>query len=197
MNFQRGRASRPRVVLLAWSAAASRKPAARFFSAGRVGRATRPGRGKTGVRLTGLRAPGTQPGNSPAARRSYFMHPTEKTHPRYVLSKGSWMGFAWLTAHNNLGYRCGYVRVPKGHPWHGLEYENVPASAHGGFTYAEADTDGGWWVGFDCAHHGDGPDPELKPRVTAFFPSAGRVWSTADVEEECKAICEQAAAVHP
>lgn len=67
------------------------------------------------------------------------------------------------------GHWCGYVQVPEGHPWFGLDYDECHRadedylSVHGGLTYGEekvphGDENGdpvGWWVGFDCAHLGD------------------------------------------
>lgn len=62
---------------------------------------------------------------------------------------------------------CGYVAVPKDHPWHGKAYqdaegEDVPS--HGGLTFAgnlrglmtmEPITTDEWAFGFDCCHIGD------------------------------------------
>jgi hypothetical protein len=75
------------------------------------------------------------------------------------------------------GHWCGYVGVPKGHPWHGLDYTASPeldaVEVHGGLTFAsrcqhpedeatgvchvveDGDDDDVWWLGFDCAHYGD------------------------------------------
>lgn len=59
------------------------------------------------------------------------------------------------------GNRCGYVRVPPGHPYYGKDYDNVDVDVHGGLTFAELEPcteheDGqGYWFGFDCAHFGD------------------------------------------
>lgn len=69
------------------------------------------------------------------------------------------------------GTWCGYVGVPLRHPWHGLEYDDLPdIDVHGGVTFtgehrvgtyagdamgttrAEGVT---WWIGFDCAHAWD------------------------------------------
>ena len=54
--------------------------------------------------------------------------------------------------------RCGYVRVPPGHPLHGAD-DGVPdVDVHGGLTFAaiepcvEHDDGQGYWFGFDCAH---------------------------------------------
>jgi len=62
-------------------------------------------------------------------------------------------------------HRCGYVGLPPEHPWHGLDYSSdtlYHIEVHGGLTYAgsspgyPAEHDGLWWLGFDCAHSGDG-----------------------------------------
>ena len=86
--------------------------------------------------------------------------------PKDVLGQGKHAGHEWMIVHNWMGYRCGYVRVDKGHAWFGKDYDDVPAEIHGGLTFAEPDqpcgkggADDGWWVGFDCAHGGDNPDP--------------------------------------
>ena len=131
----------------------------------------------------------------------------EIKRPDDVLSKGKHLGFEWVTVSNGRGYRCGYVRVPKGHPWHGSDNEEVPAIMHGGCTFAEADVscdkpgdDDAWWIGFDCAHAGDAPDSSLKVkssrRDTFLFnwPDDGIVRDQKYVESECRSICKQAAA---
>ncbi len=48
----------------------------------------------------------------------------------------------------------GYVSLPPDHPWHGLDYEDIPMDIHGGLTYS--DIEGARWViGFDTCHWGD------------------------------------------
>src|SRR5690348_12180532 len=88
--------------------------------------------------------------------------------PERVTGKGEHMGYEWNVVHNTNGYRCGYVRVPPGHPWHGKDDSEVDADVHGGLTFARADEpcdkggpDQDWWLGFDCQHAGDAPDPLL------------------------------------
>lgn len=90
------------------------------------------------------------------------------SRPGDVLAEGQHEGYEWVVIHNQIGYRCGYVRVPKGHPWHGKPYDEIKAEVHGGLTFAEPDKpcdkpgeDDAYWVGFDCAHLGDAPDPSL------------------------------------
>jgi hypothetical protein len=111
-----------------------------------------------------------------------------------VLARGSHAGHDWLVAHNGMGYRCGYVRVGPGHPWHGKGYDDVPAEAHGGLTFAKAAADGGWWVGFDCAHAGDAQDHSLPTKYK--YESGGdygMVRTQEYAEAECASLCDQAA----
>ena len=63
-------------------------------------------------------------------------------------------GYDCVVAHNGVGYLCGYVRVQRGHPWYGMDYDDVAASVHGGLSYAYPDDDG-YWIGFDCDHSND------------------------------------------
>lgn len=140
--------------------------------------------------------------------------------PDDVLATGEHLGFEWQVIHNRHGYRCGYVRVPPGHPWHGKNCDDDVISdidVHGGITFAEADEpcekggpDNAWWVGFDTAHYRDLPDLELLNKesdlykVTAYTlsgmldgpSSLGESVRTQDyVEHECRRLCDQAAAV--
>lgn len=108
-------------------------------------------------------------------------------------------------------HRCGYVRVPVGHPLHGKEYEVPDVNVHGGLTYANiepcAHDDGiGWWFGFDCVHAGDAfydPNnlPEHEVKFRAKYPELHRntydehYWLQAEVEAETERLAEQLAAV--
>lgn len=50
----------------------------------------------------------------------------------------------------------GYVLVPKGHPWYGVSYDDIPLEdgVHGGLTYSGKSGDF-WKIGFDTVHCGD------------------------------------------
>lgn len=131
--------------------------------------------------------------------------PIAINRPADVLAKDEHFGFQWVIVHNGIGYRCGYVRVPLGHPWHGKGWSDdgiEDVSVHGGITYAEADMpcdapgpDTDWWLGFDCAHAGDAPDPALpQNRIGRLMLSSRNVVrSQAYVEAECLSLCKQAA----
>ena len=102
-----------------------------------------------------------------------------------------------------IGHLCGYVRVPAGHPWHGVASEfDIDATCHGGVTYTrdykpggpEPDPDGGWWVGFDCAHSGD-----FTPATAAYlgreFPMGHETYRTINyVKHEVEQLAAQAVA---
>lgn len=65
----------------------------------------------------------------------------------------------------------GYVRVPEGHPWHGLDYdsEEIDVEVNGGLTYGSVDG----WIGFDCLHLGDwwpGEGVPKEPFAKAWTP---------------------------
>jgi hypothetical protein len=134
-------------------------------------------------------------------------NPITTQHPEVLLAKGEAYGFQWEVTSNRMGYRCGYVRVPPGHPWHGKDYSDVGTAdggyieVHGGLTFAAPDTDCGkggadnaWWVGFDCAHYGDAPDPDLPGSETMlkFGLDHGTVKTTEYVSEECRNLARQA-----
>jgi len=124
---------------------------------------------------------------------------TKVRSPERVLAEGFSEGFEWVVTHNTMGYRCGYVKVEKGHPWYGQE---PSASVHGGITFGEADVpcgkgaDDGWWVGFDCAHYCDAPDLSLpmNEELRKIYRADDGIVRTQDfVESECRSLCAQAA----
>lgn len=104
--------------------------------------------------------------------------------------------------------RCGYVRVPPGHPLHGKNYDDFDIEVHGGLTFAEeepcAHEDGiGWWFGFDCAHAGDAfYDPDNLPEHLVkmqqkhpglFLYDDGHFWTQSEVEAETERLAERLA----
>lgn len=122
--------------------------------------------------------------------------------PDDVLSRGKYLGFEWVTVHNGIGFRCGYVRVPAGHAWHGKHDREIKCVVHGGLSFAEPDescgkgADDAWWVGFDCMHCCDWPDPSLPvTRRPIKHPTwkDGSIKTQEYVEAECRKLCEQAA----
>lgn len=82
-------------------------------------------------------------------------------------------GLPCLIVRGPAGALCGYVGIPKGHPYYGRHYDEVPVEAHGGLTFGDycrvdspedssichvpgpGEPDDVYWLGFDCAHAGD------------------------------------------
>ena len=134
-------------------------------------------------------------------------NPITTDHPDFPLAKGVQEWFEWEVTGNGIGYRCGYVRIPPGHPWHGKNYDDMRTvdgdwpDVHGGLTFAGPDTDCGkggednaWWLGFDCAHAGDAPDPELPGYLDQVGALGGVVRTTDYVAAECRNLIAEAAA---
>lgn len=131
-------------------------------------------------------------------------NPITTAYPGALLEKGVHEGYEWEVTCNRGGYRCGYVRVPAGHPWHGKDYEEIPAEVHGFLTFAEPDAhcgkggeDDAWWIGFDCGHSFDAPDPELEGYdqiVADLHRRMGAVMrDAAYVRDQCISLASQAA----
>jgi hypothetical protein len=76
---------------------------------------------------------------------------------------GTHAGFDWLVIASDMGHRCGYIRIPEDHPWHGKGYDDIDVDVHGGLTFSQVAefTSPGYWIGFDCNHAWDIPDPDI------------------------------------
>lgn len=51
-----------------------------------------------------------------------------------------------------MGHLCGYITIPKDHPWHGKAYEDIDVGVHWGLTFADFNKNEEFEIGFDCAH---------------------------------------------
>lgn len=101
---------------------------------------------------------------NPKERKGWRPGPWD-SEPDYM--EFEFLGFLCIMRRNmNFGNWCGYIRVPRLHPWYATSDEselNVPV--HGGVTYAgpcfigddvDETTDPEYiLIGFDCAHAGD------------------------------------------
>jgi hypothetical protein len=107
--------------------------------------------------------------------------------------------------------RCGYVRVPPGHPAYGKDYNDLDVDVHGGLTFAalepctEHEDGQGYWLGFDCAHSGDDmcdPDADMESlpndvkRLIEIHRSfrlreVEHYWTEPEVASECERLAEQ------
>ena len=81
---------------------------------------------------------------------------------------------------------CGYVLITFDNKLYGLEYDElyskINVHVHGGLTYSD-EGEGGWVIGFDCAHAGD-----LCPA----FPHFDGIYRTKEyVISECEKLAEE------
>nr|MBP7973367.1 hypothetical protein [Candidatus Nanopelagicales bacterium] len=108
-----------------------------------------------------------------------------------VVDHGVEQGISWVTCRAPLyGAVNGYVKIPEGHHWHGLDYDSFGVDVHGGLTYGGGPSG---WVGFDCLHSGD-----VWPEGPSW--DRGKPWSknwTAElVAEETRRLARNIAAGH-
>ncbi len=54
-----------------------------------------------------------------------------------------------------LGHLCGYLNIPKTHPWYGKTYDHIDCEVHGGLTFSQEEISNDWFIGFDCGHNMD------------------------------------------
>lgn len=126
-------------------------------------------------------------------------------------------GLPCLIVRGPHGALCGYVGVPNGHRWHGVDYDNckkfdVPEGefdadayidVHGGLTYASfcsenkhgichlpgaGEPDDVWWLGFDCAHCNDKSDMAYPAHIRE-----RRTWSRDDIYRDVAYVKSQCA----
>lgn len=139
--------------------------------------------------------------------------------------KVSWIddatGLDCLIVRNRSGALCGYVGLPPGHPWHGMDYSTdalMDVGVHGGLTFADSCDENRpegichvpapgrpadvWWLGFDCAHYLDMSPHELKTSMERNFKYPftdprleGTYRNVAYVTAECASLAEQLARV--
>lgn len=100
-------------------------------------------------------------------------------------------GFEYQIIAINLGFRCGYVKLPK-------ELQDVDVYAlnvHGGITYKHDEI-----IGFDCGHYCDKYDVSIiAPESQEFAKlmnnlnqlSHSKIWQTEDVRAECHSLIDQ------
>lgn len=84
-------------------------------------------------------------------------------------------GYHGVCVFNPMGFRNGYVGVDKGHPLYGIDYPGLCdcIRIHGGITFSGvmpwANSEGLWYLGFDCAHLDDTPDLVHHEKYLAQF----------------------------
>lgn len=116
-------------------------------------------------------------------------------------------GFRCAVVAQSMGHRCGYVQIPKGHPFE-RPYQEVDevVNVHGGLTYGRMSNSypvetekNSYWLGFDCAHYRDAIDVDilqcLNPQLYDFYKKhcseKGHVWTADEVATEIQQLVNQ------
>lgn len=81
-------------------------------------------------------------------------------------------GFPCVILFMPMGYRCGYVGIPKESKYYGKSCDDIPISCHCGLTYADwklfhQTGKSVWWIGFDCGHACDSYDVDRTKELYA------------------------------
>jgi hypothetical protein len=130
----------------------------------------------------------------------------------YLFGGGEWMqepdylefqyfGYKCHIARNSVGALCGYVHLPKDHPWYGKDYDDLSVSVHGGLTFSR-EIEGAWVIGYDCSHAQDvSPTTErllkdmrkTNERYRKFCEILSPTYKNmAFCQKECKSLAQQA-----
>lgn len=105
--------------------------------------------------------------------------------PAYeIIESGVENGIEWETRRAPLyGAVNGYAHIPVGHPWHGLDYDEIDVRVHGGLTFGD-----GEWIGFDTLHYGD-----YWPEIPYGLDASDIEWTPAMVAEQTRRLARQVA----
>lgn len=109
-----------------------------------------------------------------------------------LIESGTVDGITWATCEAPLfGAVNGYVLLPEGHPWRGLELQGSDYAkgpdAHGGVTFGPTKEG---WIGFDTLHACDyWPGDPYGPALDK------KQWDAEMVKVETLRLAEQAKAV--
>lgn len=122
-------------------------------------------------------------------------------------------GFLCVVLFQSMGFRTGYVGIPKGHKCYGQHYDRIDVSCHCGLTYSSTslinqNDEDIWWIGFDCGHCCDANDyakakeyfadnqPVMESllrleELNNIYDTGGEIRTFEYVKEQCKYIVEQ------
>ena len=111
----------------------------------------------------------------------------------------SYRGYQCYVVFLSAGWRCGYVSIPAAK---NKKYNYDMLLCHGGITYSDSicpipcvQASDFWWIGFDCAHYGDGMDLNACEKYYGHshfaLPMAGHIRTVEFCEKELKNIVDQ------
>lgn len=101
-------------------------------------------------------------------------------------------GYKCVVLFNSLGFRCGYVGLPKDSIFYGVPIDEIPVYCHGGISYAKHCLTGRndedvYWIGFGCAEHCDGFD---LVKAEEYFRDSVKITSLSRYQEDKNKLFE-------
>lgn len=120
-----------------------------------------------------------------------------------------------ILRHQDLGHLCGYVGIPRTHPYWQMSYDEAELAdihVHGGLTYAAACSADShsemevchvalpgrekalWWLGFDAAHGRDTIPGMMRLNIIyglGFPPTWATYKDLTYMQKECESLARQ------
>lgn len=112
-----------------------------------------------------------------------------------LLDSGTYNGYEYAVVSRGL-HPCAYVKLPEGHKYYGLDYDDIPIACHCGLTYSDSYVDGlsysdGWWIGWDYGHCCDYSGFMMREYWCDIDTSKYKKWTTVEILEEVKQVIDQ------
>jgi len=85
---------------------------------------------------------------------------------------------------------CAYVGIPSDHPLANFNYDDIPISCHGGFTFGgegkkkSGRSEGWYWYGWDYAHCDDKCAYDVDDIGKRFCRANEKAWTAKEVKQE-------------
>lgn len=121
----------------------------------------------------------------------------DKRNGNELIKKSKYKGLTYYIVFNGrLGIPLAYVKIPRKHKWYGKNYQEMDLGENApnwDLTFSDCHVPtipdtlvGGWYIGWDYGHVTDYYDNGLSSVLR------GRVWTTEEIENECKKVIEAA-----
>lgn len=101
-----------------------------------------------------------------------------------IVKDGVYKGYDFLIRHAFNTHYCAYVRIPEGHKFYGIPYDDIDIDCHGGLTFGAFTNDfspSGYWIGWDYVHYDD----------WTLYNKNGKKWTIDEIYEEVKKVIDQ------
>ncbi len=117
-----------------------------------------------------------------------------------LLGFGVYNGYEYAIVSRGT-HPCAYVRLPEGHNYYGLDYDEIPVDCHCGLTYSKSFLDvlpehSGWWIGWNYGHCCDYAGFMKSPEWSDIDTTDYKKWTSSEIFEEVKQVTEQLKRLH-